>query len=309
MALEISTPTVLPAQGAVGGVDIGWSEKRRSSAAAQLSWDCDKVTWQIERFRATDADRKSTFDSIFSQHLLAAAFDGPLTTGLLPVTRYRFAERMLTAGFQPLIGKPGQANAPNGIRLNDQANKCALALIAMRNLAESQHTHNIHYLAVAEAFPTSFLGVMLQEPFGIRSRRKKHSDNFFEILAEDGTLADLLNRLLPKRSIPEISQIKNHDDRAAFVCAVTALCLAANDYTAVGDHDGWIILPPLSFIQPWALALFDANARNHAAYRISSRVRLGLAQGMYPPMSLEELNSTDQEIAHMFYADSEWEPR
>jgi hypothetical protein len=309
MALEKSTPTGLPVEGAVGGVDIGWSEKRRSSAAAQLSWNNNKITWQVERFRATDTDRKTAFDRIFNQPLLAAAFDGPLTTGLMPVTRYRFAERMLTAGFQPLIGKPGQANAPNGIKLNDHAIRCALALISMHKLAEARHVHFIHSLAVVEAFPTSFLGVLLQQPFGVRSRRKKHSDNFFEILADDGTLVRLLERLLPKRSIADIRQITNHDDRAAFVCAVTALCLAANDYTAVGDHDGWIILPPFSFIKQWALPLFEANARNHAAYRTSRRVRLGLARGMYPPMTLEDLNSTDPEIAHLFYADAEWQPR
>ena len=30
---------------------------------------------------------------------------------------------------------------------------------------------------------------------------------------------------------------------------------------------------------------------------------------MYPPMSLEDFNSTDQEIARMFYANAEWEPQ
>lgn len=179
MALEISTPTGLPAKGAVGGVDIGWSEKRRSSAAAQLSWDDNEITWRIERFRATDTDRMSIFNNVFSQHLLAAAFDGPLTTGLMPVTRYRFAERMLTAGFQPRIGKPGQSNAPNGIKLNDYANRSALALIGMSALAESKHAHNIHFLAVVEAFPTSFLGLLLQQPLGKRSRRKKAFGQFF----------------------------------------------------------------------------------------------------------------------------------
>lgn len=295
MALEVSTLTGLPAKGAVGGVDIGWSEKRRSSAASQLSWDDKEIAWRIERFRATDTDRKAVFESVFTQHLLAAALDGPLTTGLMPVTRYRFAERMLTAGFQPWIGKPGQSNSPNGKKLNEYANRAAVALIAMRALAESKHAHNVHSLAVVEAFPTSFLGLLLHQPHGVRSRRKKHSDSFFEILAENGTLASLLTRLLPKRSIPDICQIKNHDDRAAFVCAVTALCVAANCYTAVGDHDGWIILPPLSLIQPWALPVFEANTQTHSAHRVGRCVRLGLGQGMNPPMTLEDLNSTDGE--------------
>jgi hypothetical protein len=51
-----------------------------------------------------------------------------------------------------------------------------------------------------------------------------------------------------------------HDDRAAHVCALTALCVAARDYTAVGDEDGWIILPPSSFVQGWAMDALRANA-------------------------------------------------
>jgi prevent-host-death family protein len=30
-------------------------------------------------------------------------------------------------------------------------------------------------------------------------------------------------------------------------------------------------------------------------------IRLGLCEGKYPPMTLEEFNSTDEEIAAMFY--------
>jgi len=56
------------------------------------------------------------------------------------------------------------------------------------------------------------------------------------------------------------SAVTNHDDRAALVCALTALCVAARDYTAVGDEDGWIILPPSSFVQGWAMHALRANA-------------------------------------------------
>ena len=51
----------------------------------------------------------------------------------------------------------------------------------------------------------------------------------------------------------------NHDDRAAFICALTALSVAAGDYTAVGDDDGWIVLPPVAFVVPWARELLIAN--------------------------------------------------
>ena len=55
--------------------------------------------------------------------------------------------------------------------------------------------------------------------------------------------------------------VENHDERAAVVCALTALCVAAGEYTVVGDRqDGWILLPPRSLIQPWAWTLLQENA-------------------------------------------------
>ena len=51
------------------------------------------------------------------------------------------------------------------------------------------------------------------------------------------------------------------DDRAAVVCASTALAVAAADYVVVDDEDGWIVLPPRSFISPWAWTLLQQNAQ------------------------------------------------
>src|SRR5262249_47790798 len=66
-------------------------------------------------------------------------------------------------------------------------------------------------------------------------------------------LDECLMHLLPGRSIlTPFDAFQHHDDRAALVCALTALCVAAVDYTVVGNHDGWIVLPPPSLIKPWA---------------------------------------------------------
>ena len=48
-----------------------------------------------------------------------------------------------------------------------------------------------------------------------------------------------------------LESITNHDHRAAFICALAALCVARKQYVAVGDpEDGHIVLPPI--LQPWA---------------------------------------------------------
>ena len=49
------------------------------------------------------------------------------------------------------------------------------------------------------------------------------------------------------------------------VCALTALCVAVDEYTAVGDEDGWIVLPPVSFVRDWAMEALKANAAEHVS--------------------------------------------
>jgi hypothetical protein len=84
---------------------------------------------------------------------------------------------------------------------------------------------------------------------------------FFQHLTANGSLQLLLAHLLTERELAlPLQDVTNHDDRAALVCALTALSVAAGDFTAVGDADGWIVLPPRRFLRSWARAALDANA-------------------------------------------------
>ncbi|MBI0539654.1 hypothetical protein D9599_29565 [Roseomonas sp. KE2513] len=124
------------------------------------------------------------------------------------------------------------------------------------------HAVRIDAKAVAEAFPNAFLGVMLPDPVAVAASRADRSDVFFRHLVEDGTLECLMAHLLPGRHLAlRLGDVTNHDDRAALICAVTALCVAVGDFTAVDDADGWIVLPPRRFVQDWARADLKANAR------------------------------------------------
>jgi hypothetical protein len=103
----------------------------------------------------------------------------------------------------------------------------------------------------------------LNDPVALDARRGDRSDTFFKHLTETGTLQKLLLDLLPGRSLAlPLSGVNNHDDRAALVCALTALAVAAGDYTAVGDANGWIVLPPRRFIDDWAWDDLEANDRD-----------------------------------------------
>lgn len=160
------------------------------------------------------------------------------------------------------IGKPGQSNSPNGIKLNEQANKYAETVLATCTLLPAIHQHQIHDRAIVEAFPTSFLGSMIASPGDISFGRKAKSDVFFDHLARDGTISKLLGYPLPGHVHEQtIAEIRNHDDRAALVCAITALAVAVGKYSAAGDDNGWIILPPRHFIAPWADDALRKNDR------------------------------------------------
>ena len=252
----------LPHTGSVLGVDIGWSSTRPSSAACRFDWNEKKVSWSIERFRALEAERSDVLRRVANQPLLAAAFDGPLRSDLEVIGRYRIAEQLLTRGLRPLIGKPGQASTPVGRLLNSHANACAKAVLDMSVVGNALHTQAIHVSAIVEAFPSSFLGVLIRDPLALGVRRRTRSDSFYLHLAKSGGLLSLLKYLLPGRS-PEKSfeTVMDHDERASVACALTALCVAAGDYAAVGNEDGWIILPPPALIQTWAWKILTENAR------------------------------------------------
>ena len=246
---------------------MGWSGGRRSSAVCRLTWDRKRIAWKVSRFRARDDDRCAAIrDVAGTRGLLAVAIDGPLRRGFEPIGRYRSAERILSRGeLAKRIGKPGQSNSPNGRKLNEQANLAATAVKRLCRIRQADHDERIDEQAVVEAFPTTFLGVMVRCPAGLSGGAR--SDHYFSHLdghaRADRTLGGLVAGLVGVREWREpIHALTNHDDRAAFVCAITALCMACGEYTAVGDgDDGWIVLPPRRAFEEWAWKAIVANER------------------------------------------------
>jgi len=259
---------LLPSCGSVVGIDVGYSKTRRSSAVCRLYWDTTTVGWHIKRSKAIESERERVITEVIGKEiLLGASLDGPLRRGFDVIGVYRAAECMLTRGLQPFIGKPGQASAPVGKQLNAHANACARVLLKSANLQRSTHKIAIDDRAISEAFPSSFLGLMIDAPAQVPTGRRGRSDTFFERLDENGVLERLLDHFLTGRKLGSpltFGEVRNHDDRAALVCALTALSVGGGDFSAVGDGNGWIILPPKCFIQPWALEKLQQNSKECA---------------------------------------------
>ena len=241
--------------GAVLGVDVGFSPTRRSSAVCRLDVTCETVAWTIERFRAIEPERTETLRRLADRPLLAAAFDGPLARGFGMIGQYREAERVLTRGVGRRIGKPGSSGAPVGRLLNAATNVCARIVRATGHVVPADHAEAIDAAAIVEAFPTAYLGLLIEAPEALPPiQRGNRTDVFYAHLADTGRLDAVLAYLLPgRRAATPFAAVTDHDERAALVCALAALGLAAGTYHAVGDDaDGWIVLPARAMWAGWA---------------------------------------------------------
>ena len=265
--------------GAVLGIDVGWSPTRPTTGLCLLRWTGDRIEPPQYASAWADADdRRSVLARLTQgQPLGAVAVDGPLVRGLGHVRHYRLAEELLSKGAFQRRGKPGQTSAPLGQRLHHEATKLSHMVIATEQVGQARHARPIHPAAVVEAFPNAFLAVMHPEAAFATppSRRRRWTDLLFPGAVPQ--IAALLGELLPDRALPEgWDRVRDHDHVAALVCALTALCVLAGRYVAVGDDDdGSIILPPVSVWgpsdngpTPWA-----EDAIRSAAARVDQRLR------------------------------------
>jgi predicted RNase H-like nuclease len=271
--------------GHVLGIDVGWSENVPTTGACLLGWTPTHVKFEVYRIPTEFNQRRAKLAEVVgSRKFRAVALDGPLRRGFDRIEEYRLAELLLTRRFSNAgFGKPGQSSSSNGIMLNEHANQIAKAVVEAECVMESTHQGAIHDLAIVEAFPTTFLAVMLDE--GRRPSSKAKSDIFYEWLLgpnspcrhtpDENRVDGLIRRLLPDRTIePSTATIMDHEHRAAVVCALTAMCVARQQYVAVGDsRNGYIILPPRSEpsvagMQPWAMTMILANAKEATDWEV-----------------------------------------
>ncbi|MGA7128906.1 MAG: hypothetical protein WBZ19_21495 [Chthoniobacterales bacterium] len=129
------------------------------------------------------------------------------------------------------------------------------------DLRGAAHATEINQFAIVEAFPSAFLGVLLTDPLHLQARRGDRSDVFFRNSLQLWQASGTDNLPIAGQDHGfDLTSVVNHDDRAALVCAFTALCVAADDFVAVGDGDGWIVLPLRRAARGWAVNDLKKNA-------------------------------------------------
>jgi predicted RNase H-like nuclease len=239
---------LLADNGHVLGIDVGYSDRRKTTGFCVLSWDNQMVDWQLENTGTDENSRIQALQNLLPGNprgVLAVAIDGPLRPKLIvDVLTFRATESLLSRGQFQKRGKPGPTNGGNGRQLHQQATKLAHFALQQTQILPSVHIPAVHEYAVVEAFPNLFLGVLCDETNYPRPvRKRKWTASLYPELKDK--LQDLLLSLLPGRKIKGNWHLKDHEGIASLICALTALCVAAQRFVAVGsDSDGYIILPP-----------------------------------------------------------------
>jgi hypothetical protein len=86
---------------------------------------------------------------------------------------------------------------------------------------------------------------------------KAKSDWLYEQVVEAGLFRNLLSKfdLASLSVLRKFEQARNHDERAALICLLTAMFAQSGDAVIVGDTaGGWFWLPPIAFWDSWASA-------------------------------------------------------
>ncbi len=235
------------------GIDVGYSKPYATTGLCLITLDRDRLLWECRNATTDECERTDDLRGLIPCNavLRGVGIDGPLGSGLGPVNHYRAAEALLNRGYIKERCNPSPANSGSGPYLHDNATELARLFLALQcekhcNIAGADHPDAIHQSRIVEAFPDAFLAFLLpsaEMPRGIP--RGERSDQYWEVAVAHGYLQALIRRLECGVHFDPLASIRNHDRRAAFICALSAMCVARNTYVAVGVRgSGDIILPP-----------------------------------------------------------------
>ena len=254
------------------GIDVGYSERKPTTGLCLITLERDHCRWDCRVTSTAEKERSKDLLSLIpaGKILHGVGIDGPLRPDLGPVDHYRSADALLTGGMSYVFKNRCQpASTADSGDLHCHATR--LAMLVRKFQPKSR---------IVEAFPNAFLAFLLADrsfpPLEEMDRAK--SDIYWEIAVAHPFLLALIEHLNPEsplnvtRTLTEhlatrrhsrlraliehlapgrylarpLENIISHDHRAAFVCALTAMCAAKNKYVAVGDPKyGDFILPPI----------------------------------------------------------------
>ncbi len=235
------------------GIDVGWDKTRRSTGLCLISVNRDQFQWECCNTTGHNRQRLTDLLNLIpaGSNLNGVGIDGPLVSGLRLVDCYRAAEALLFRDLTLQRCRPGQTNSGNGQKLHHHASLLGNLVLQLQReghltLSMAQQPEAIHGSRIVEAFPNAFLAMLLADEDFQGLPDGQISDQYWEVAVANGYLKALINHLAPGRNMANaLANVIDHDHRAAFICALSAMCVDRNTYVAVGaPRSGDIILPP-----------------------------------------------------------------
>jgi predicted nuclease with RNAse H fold len=239
------------------GIDVGFSKSRPTTGIAYSNLGNvhavkTHTDWECRRIHIPP-----------NVQFAVVAIDGPLVPPGSPDRLVRKCEQILARGAFQKRCKPGASHFGTGLQLKHAALETASQVSHLTAPPMFQQTV-LPGVAIIEAFPNAFLGVMLSDTSyeaGQIARGKKF-DRMYELAVKDGLFAKLMLKLEwgDFGLLERIEAERDHERRAAYVCLLTAACAATGKAEVVGDvGSGWIWLPPSDLWAGWAREALSIN--------------------------------------------------
>jgi len=234
------------------GVDIGFSETRRSTSIACLNGE-ELTVWLA---RADSESRVSKIPDGFRASVIA--LDGPLLPPGSQQTMRRLCEAAFVRAPFHKRCKPGLSHWGLGLKLRNATAIASTQFCRFAEIPEQEGSGVTQNGPIIEAFPNAFLGVLTPEPtlqLAPTFKRGKRFDWLYDTTVGSGNLESKLTKELdlPDEVWSRLRVEKHHERRAALICLLTAAVAARGIATVVGEPaGGWFWLPPWSSWEPWA---------------------------------------------------------
>jgi hypothetical protein len=243
----------------IAAIDIGFSKSRRTTGVGLLHLERD-----LRRVCGVDA---ATTLILMRAPFTIIAIDGPIIPEGQSSEQVRPVERAFCKGFFQGRCKPGMSHVPcTGKQLRSAAGEAADGLAAAAPLSpDAGFFPLVRNGSIIEAFPNAFLGVCLDDSVYAAApnlkRGKKFDWLYDEWVGRQPLSSMSCLRDSEKAGFQEwLKATKNHEERAALICILTALLTARGNFTAVGEETGgWFFLPPLSIWASWAKTAIHEN--------------------------------------------------
>lgn len=243
------------------GVDIGFSEQRRSNGIAVF-----REGQLVRAERLNVSERDAVLREL--REVDVVAIDAPLLPPGTANSLARSCERAFSSGLFQKRCKPGMSHIPGtGQRLREHGHRAAEQLLVARSFRPSAPPLQRVWpdAPIVEAFPNAFLGVLVPDADYLTRTKIKRGGKFdwlYNRWRERGLFRSVVAAAqLPEDIATRCDMEKDHDIRAALVCLLTAAFAAKGTAVAIGqDVDGYFFLPPMQMWADWAKEAIDSHA-------------------------------------------------